>query len=956
MMKTGQRRPAINQENLARIQEQLQSRLVGIVASAPCVIFELRQKADGAFSFPYCSPGIEELFGLTPRELEIDGAPAFRLVQLEDQERLLRAIQDSARGPSAWRVEFRVRNPYRGELWVEGQAQPRREPDGTTLWHGCFLEISLRKRAETETRQNMALYRAAVECTADGILAVSEQGAILSANTRFLELWKLPSALLEAGSDDLILNHVLEQLEEPEPFLQRVQELYESDKHSLDTLHFKDGRVFERYSHPLSSEGQRLGRLWGFRDITESHRAIEALRRSEALLRAICEGSCNPIVVKDLQSRLVVANPAALRVYGKPASAVLGKPHQEVFNDARTEQESLKSDKRVMESGCPEVFEECLRTPDGPRVFLWAKSPRRDSNGRVIGLIGVARDITQRKRMEDALRQSAANLAAAQRIAGLGSWELAVVSADPLILDPLIWSDEVFRIYGLDPQTAEMSEEQFFKMVPREDRERIQEATREAILRREPYELEHRIVRADGVERIVQHQVEIVCDASGQPLKLVGTLQDITERRRGEETQRQLEAKLRQSQKMEAVGQLAGGVAHDFNNLLTVILGNSELLAQAPGATTERQEFTRQISAAARRAANLTRQLLAFSRQQVMQVQQLDLNAVLANVYKMLYRLLGEHIALRCNYAADLPPLEGDAGMIEQVIMNLAINARDAMPRGGGLGIATRFQRVDSTAIARNAEAREGDFIVLEVADTGCGMDSATLARVFEPFFTTKDVGKGTGLGLATVYGIVKQHRGWLEVTSEVGRGTTFKVFLPAVQVAPATAAISAGSVPALVGGQETILLVEDEPAVRQLAQACLSQLGYRVLEASSGPEAVSIWAERWESIDLILTDLVMPEGMNGHELAQHLRRTKPSLKAIYSSGYSRDIIGPDYGLEPGEYFLPKPVPNSPRLRVWSAAASTAISGETRIRISRRACRHFRRLDNSRAASLLQPA
>jgi signal transduction histidine kinase len=236
---------------------------------------------------------------------------------------------------------------------------------------------------------------------------------------------------------------------------------------------------------------------------------------------------------------------------------------------------------------------------------------------------------------------------------------------------------------------------------------------------------------------------------------------------------------------MEAVGQLAGGLAHDFNNLLTVILGNTELLSKVPDPTPERRELTRQIADAARKASSLTRQLLAFSRRQVLQTKRLDLNEVLADLYKKLYRVLGERVALQCNYAPELPTIDADPGMLEQVVMNLAVNAREAMPKGGRLSITTQTELLGKVATAANAEAREGRFVVLNVTDTGCGMDEATLNRVFEPFFTTKDVGKGTGLGLATVYGIVKQHNGWVEVASQVDQGTTFRIFLPAA--APAT-------------------------------------------------------------------------------------------------------------------------------------------------------------------------
>ncbi len=907
MAKTVSKKVAFNKQNLASLQLHVETRLATVVAAAPCVVCAFKLYPDKVLRFTYCSPAIEELFGLPPRDLERDGSPVFKSIHPEDQEHVLETLRDSAEALRPWQVEFRVCNPYKGEIWVEGHALPRQDLDGAALWHGYLVEITGRKKEELQSLQNEALCRAALESTAEGILVVSEAGHILTANRRFRELWRVPAGLLEKAKDELLLTHVLEQLTQPQHFLDKVHQLYGTDEESLDLIRFKDGRVYERFSRPLYSGQQRIGRLWSFRDITERERADEALRQSESLLRCISDASPDLIFVKDRESRIVFANPATLRVIGKPHEAILGRPMEEVFENPAERKMILESDRRVLEGGRPEFLEQFLNTPEGPRVLLCTKAPRLDADGKVVGLVGVARDITQRKRMEDALRQSEASLATAQRIAHVGSWEFAIASQNPLMLESLGWSDEVFRIFGYNVRQTAASAENFFRAAHPHDRARLESTLREIIERRQPGQVEHRSLRPDGSERVLQQRAELVCGPDGRPFKLVGTVQDITERRGADETRQRLESKLRQSQKMEAIGQLAGGVAHDFNNLLTVILGNTELLSQAPNPTAECQELTRQIAGAARRAASLIRQLLAFSRQQVMQVQRLDLNEVLADVYKMLYRILGEHIALQCNYAPELPAVEADPGMIEQVIMNLAINARDAMPKGGRLVITTQTEMVDRAAAARNLEAREGRFVVLSVTDTGCGMDQATVNRVFEPFFTTKDVGKGTGLGLATVYGIVKQHNGWLEVASQVGQGSTFRIFLPSVAPTQAKRADEPSTALTVPGGRETILLVEDEPAVRTLALACLRQLGYRVLEAANGPEALRLFREHHHNISLLLTDLIMPEGMNGHDLAQQLRMTQPNLKAIFSSGYSREIIGSDSGLQHGDFFLPKP-------------------------------------------------
>jgi two-component system cell cycle sensor histidine kinase/response regulator CckA len=375
-----------------------------------------------------------------------------------------------------------------------------------------------------------------------------------------------------------------------------------------------------------------------------------------------------------------------------------------------------------------------------------------------------------------------------------------------------------------------------------------------------------------------------------------------------------LEAQFRHSQKLESVGQLAAGVAHDFNNILTVIQGYSDLLLAQHREDASMAGPLKQIGDAARRASGLTRQLLTFSRKQVIQPSMLDLNAVLRNLSNMLTRLLGEDIAVVADYADALPCIEADAGMIEQVIMNLAVNARDAMPKGGQLRVNTSAEDIGDDYAREHPKARAGRAVRLTVTDTGCGMEPATLGRIFEPFFSTKEVGKGTGLGLATVYGIVTQHQGWIEVASKVGVGTTFNVFLPAAskQAAVAKTTPEAPGQPASHGRNETILLVEDEPILREWVKQVLVDYTYRVIEAGTGPEALKVWDDHTGKIDLLLTDMVMPEGMTGRDLARQLRSREPSLKVIFTSGYSPEMLAND-GEFPGIPFLPKPY-QAPRL------------------------------------------
>lgn len=375
-----------------------------------------------------------------------------------------------------------------------------------------------------------------------------------------------------------------------------------------------------------------------------------------------------------------------------------------------------------------------------------------------------------------------------------------------------------------------------------------------------------------------------------------------------------LEAQLRQSQKMEAIGQLAAGVAHDFNNILTIMQGLARKLSTPD---CDRDQTVEQLFDTTERAAALTRQLLAFSRRQVIQRRVLDVRELVSGTSRMLQRLIGEDIVLTVINANTLPAIEADASMIEQILLNLAVNARDAMARGGQLLIST------DQAVLPDSPTTERHYVCIQVQDTGCGMTAEVKARIFEPFFTTKEVGKGTGLGLATVFGIVKQHGGIIEVESEVGRGTTFSILLPATTRQPeASTEASIKDANAPTTGSETILLVEDEPLLRELAQAVLSGAGYNVLQAGESEEALTLWSEHQEEIDLLLTDLVLPGGLNGRDLALQLQQRKPRLKIVYTTGYSSDVA--EGGHVPSS-FLQKPYPPEALTRTVRACLDAPV-------------------------------
>jgi PAS domain S-box-containing protein len=516
----------------------------------------------------------------------------------------------------------------------------------------------------------------------------------------------------------------------------------------------------------------------------------------------------------------------------------------------------------------------------------------------------------RRKNAEEALRQSEERF---REMAG--RIEDVFWLAAPNGLDWLYVSPAYERIWGRTLVELHAQPEQWINAVAAEDREAVAQARAQLAEGRE-FRIEYRLARPDGTIRWVDERGYPVRAADGTIKRTVGVAMDITQRK-------QLESHLAQSQKMEALGQLAGGVAHDFNNVLTVIVGYSRLLLDQGGLPPEMAEPLTQIYTAGTRASNLTRQLLLFSRKQPAERRVFDLNHAVGDMAKMLERLIGEHIALKLEPAAEPMAVEGDAGMIEQVLMNLAVNARDAMAGGGTLTIGVEKLAIERPEARRHPAARAGEFACVSVCDTGCGIPPEILGRIFEPFFTTKGPARGTGLGLATVFGIVQQHQGWVEVESAVGAGTSFRVLLPASAAVVAPAPRRAARPAVVNGGSETVLLVEDEPTVREYAVAVLRGHGYRVLQAASGVEALETWKWHRERISLLFTDVVLPDGLSGVDLIARLREEKPMLRLVLTSGYPDEADGAGFTPPPGTHFIHKPY----RPQVLAQTVRDALDG-----------------------------
>lgn len=607
---------------------------------------------------------------------------------------------------------------------------------------------------------------------------------------------------------------------------------------------------------------------------------------------------CAPaaIAIMDTEMHYLQVSDRWIKDYHLEGREIIGRSHYEVFPEIPDRWKQVH--RRALAGHVERCEEDLFERLDGSSEWLqWEVRPWYKPTGESGGIIFFTQVITERKRTQVRLQESQAHLVASQRVARVGSWELNLLSQD-IDANPLRWTDECYRIFGYEPGQIEASNEAFWARVHPEDQEKVRAAIRHALDTRSVYQSDHRIVMPDGSQRIIAERGEFIMDEkTDKPIKLIGTCQDITDRIR-------LEEQLRQSQKIQAIGQLAGGVAHDFNNLLTVINGYCSLLLDMVAATDPKHEPLVAIRDAADRATLLTRQLLLFSRKAVHEARVLDLNDIVQHAGKMLRRLIGEDITLTTVLAPALQRMKADPVQIEQVIVNLALNARDAMPRGGRLTVETR-NRSFTSEDCPGPDGKPGRYVGLMVNDTGCGMTPEIKAHLFEPFFTTKGPGKGTGLGLATAYGIVRGSGGFITVASEIGAGTTFNVFFPALD-ADAPVPQTNGMDVAALRGDETILLVEDEDGVRRVAKIALEMHGYQVLEATCGPEAIALIDNHSGTIDLLLTDVVMPE-MSGRQLAEILCADRPHLKVLFMSGHNDDAVIRHGLLEASNAFLQKP-------------------------------------------------
>jgi two-component system cell cycle sensor histidine kinase/response regulator CckA len=622
------------------------------------------------------------------------------------------------------------------------------------------------------------------------------------------------------------------------------------------------------------------------RDITARQRVERTLRESEERFRRIAETVTQVFWIADVEIETIVyVSPAYESIWGRSCDSVYRDPR--TFLDAVHEADRARVVETLELQQSGEAFDHEYRIvrPDGEIRWIWDRGfPVRTETGSVVQYVGVAEDITERHRAEERIRLLARAVESTNDLVSVTDVDDRITFVNAAFLRAYGYT--VDEVIGRTPELVRS---------PETPAATIEEIARES--RRDGWSGELMNRRKDGSQFRISLNTSAIRDEQGTIVGLLGVARDVTE-------QRSLENQLRQAQKMEAIGQLAGGVAHDFNNLLTAIQGFAGLVAESLPEADERRADVNEISQAAERAAALTRQLLAFSRKQILDVRVLHLGDVVGELTPMLRRLLGATIHLNTTIA-NRGLVNADPGQLQQVLMNLAVNARDAMRNGGRLTIATSDVVLDEAFARNHPSVCPGPHVVLTVSDTGHGMDEATQKRVFEPFFTTKPKGQGTGLGLATVYGIVKQSGGSIWVESQVGRGTAFKVYLPRTEAAAVVAAAAPVESRAL-RGQETILLVEDEDLVRDYVYRVLSRRGYVVHAIADPKRAIEYAGAHRGTIDLVFSDVVLPE-MSGKAMVERLRRTHPESRVLYMSGYADDAIVHHGVLEAGMAFLHKP-------------------------------------------------
>ncbi len=761
-----------------------------------------------------------------------------------------------------------------------------------------FQDITERKQAEKALLESEELFRGMFKDHSAVMLLIDPHtGQIVEANQAAAQYYGYPL--------ENMIKMKIQQLNllSPAEVMQKMGGAFNKQVNIFEFRHvLADGQIrdVEVHSTPIAIQNQTL--LFSIiHDITERKRAEKALRESAVRLRQAHQMAKLGHWDWEMFNGELSWSDEVYAIFGRDKynfqpskESFEGCIHPDDYQDFLNERETAIAKNR------PVDIEHRIKLPDGTIRYVQELAEiLKDNDGNIVRVSGTVQDITERKQAEKALAQKSKLLEEAQVLANLGSWEWDIVH------DTWYFSEQWQKIHGVSDNDLDTSK--LIEIAHPEDAAHIKKAFTDAKEHGKIYDIEHRIIRADNKEiRYIKAFGDVEYDQdTGSPVRMVGAAQDITERKQAETEQEKLQEQLSQAQKMESVGRLAGGVAHDFNNMLGVILGHTELALLQADENHELHDDLKEIQKAAKRSADITKQLLAFARKQTISPRQLDLNDTVESMLNMLRRLIGEDIDLVWKPSAHLWSVKMDPSQVDQILANLCINAKDAISGVGKLTIETGKKSFDEEYCKEHPGFIPGDFVLLAVSDNGCGMDKKTLDNLFEPFFTTKEVGKGTGLGLATIYGIVKQNNGFINVYSEPGQGSTFRIYLPRL-VADEDIDKAVPEKKEAAGGTETILLVEDEPTILRMTRMMLEKKGYTVLPAATPGEAVEKAKNHSSPIDLLMTDVVMPE-MNGRELSGLITDLYPDIKLLFMSGYTSDIIAHQGVLDAGVAFIQKP-------------------------------------------------
>ena len=751
-----------------------------------------------------------------------------------------------------------------------------------------FTDITERKREKAELEFRNILLSTQQEVSIDAILVVDENAHILSYNRKFIEMWYIPATLLDGKDDEPILSLVSDLVIDRKEFVDRVKFLYEHPKEtSHDELLLKDGRVIERYSAPMfGTEDSYLGRVWYFRDITRRKQAEADLYFHQSILEEtgriakVGGWSFDAISGEGFWTEEVA------RIHDVDPSQSTSKEVglQYYVGESRVRIEGAVKDAVVR--GVPFDLELNLVSAKG--ISKWVRTIGHPvmKDAVVTGVMGSFQDITERKQAEFERERLTSAIEQVVETVVITDTKGTIQYVNPAFETVTGYTrDEVLGTNESIPRSGGQDQEFYRELWATISSGEIWRGT---IINK----------RKDGKPYTMESSISPVRDPAGRIVNYVMVNHDMS-------AQRLIEARLRQAEKMETVGQLAGGVAHDFNNMLQVIITYTDMALSIAETGERLHKYLIEIRRAAQRSAEITGQLLAFARKEIISPKIVDLNDSVSGAQKMIKRLIGESIDVAWMPGRDLWKLEVDPTQLDQILANLAVNARDAIGGVGKLTIGTQNVTLDEAFCAEKPGLTPGEYLLLSVSDDGRGMDKETLSHLFEPFFTTKDAGKGTGLGLATVYGIVKQNNGYISVYSEPGDGSTFKVYLPRAEAAAGEYAVDVEPEFSR-GGTETVLVVEDEGAILELARESLEQLGYTVLAAGSPEEAIRSSETHAGPIHLLLTDVVMPQ-MNGRQLSERLIASRPQLKCLYMSGYTADVMGHRRILDEEMKFIAKP-------------------------------------------------